>query len=156
WNLRRTRRRAELGDVLLPGGYGLRLLFTVPRADCPPGRRAGRYRRRQAGSEAHGLTRTRPQLVQNVTSTLRGTVTTVPFSTSTKAGSSPWQHQVSHAARKFSRRFAVRTAAIPKPNMDVPGRGRAWQPSATSPTSAFVAATSSVPRCAEPHNIMGA
>ena len=46
-HLRRARRRAELGAVLLPRGHGLRVLLSVPRSDRPPGRRASRDQRRQ-------------------------------------------------------------------------------------------------------------
>ena len=43
-HLRRARRRAELGGVLLQR-HGLRFLLTVPRPDRPPGGGAGRGRR---------------------------------------------------------------------------------------------------------------
>jgi pyruvate,orthophosphate dikinase len=39
-HLRRARRRAELGAVLLPRGHGLRVLLAIPRPHRPPGRRA--------------------------------------------------------------------------------------------------------------------
>ena len=45
-HLRRARRRAELGAVLLPGGHELRFLLPVPRADRPPGGGAGGHLRR--------------------------------------------------------------------------------------------------------------
>ena len=41
-HLRRARRRPELGALLPPDRARLRLLLAVPRADRPPGRRAGR------------------------------------------------------------------------------------------------------------------
>ena len=40
-HLRRARRRAELGGVLLSRGHGLRFLLSVSRADRPSRRRAG-------------------------------------------------------------------------------------------------------------------
>ena len=51
-HLRRARRRAELGAVLLPGGHGLRILLSVPRSDRPPGRRASCHQRRQERNDA--------------------------------------------------------------------------------------------------------
>ncbi len=45
-HLRRARRRAEFGAVLLSRGHGLRVLLSVPRTDRPPGRRAGSDQRR--------------------------------------------------------------------------------------------------------------
>ena len=54
-HLRRARRRAELGRVLLPGGHGLRVLLPVPCADRPAGGGAGRHHeeRRLLGSQPH-------------------------------------------------------------------------------------------------------
>ena len=55
-HLRRARRRAQLGGILLPGGHELRLVQPVPRADRPPGRGPGRPGRRQSRNDAHGVT----------------------------------------------------------------------------------------------------
>ena len=52
-HLRRARRRAELGDVLLQGGHGLRFVLAVPRADRPSGGGAGRDLGRR-GRDADG------------------------------------------------------------------------------------------------------
>ena len=41
-HLRRARRRAELGDVLLSRGHGLRFVLSLSCADRPSRRRAGR------------------------------------------------------------------------------------------------------------------
>ena len=51
-DLRRARRRAQLGEVLLSRGHGLRLLLPVPCADRPPGGRAGGHFGRQVRSHA--------------------------------------------------------------------------------------------------------
>ena len=54
-HLRRARRRAQLGAVLLPRGHELRFVLPVPRAHRPPGGRPGGHLRRQVGNPADGV-----------------------------------------------------------------------------------------------------
>ena len=56
-HLRRARRRAQLGAVLLPRGHGLRFLLPVPRADRAAGGGAGGDFGRQVGDPADGVKR---------------------------------------------------------------------------------------------------
>ena len=58
-HLRRARRRAEFGAVLLPHGPELRFLLPVPRSDRPAGSRPGGHFGRQVGSHADGVSSTR-------------------------------------------------------------------------------------------------
>ena len=72
-HLRRARRRAELGGVLLPRRHGLRVLLPVPCADRAPGRRSGRHHQgRQERSDADSV-------VIDSNSVTKGAASAAPF-----------------------------------------------------------------------------
>ncbi len=68
-HLRRARRRSGVGQVLPPGGHGLRELLAVPRADRASRRGAGRHRgsRRARAREVSAGGATRPWVRSGVT-----------------------------------------------------------------------------------------